>query len=208
MSEINEPVHLLASQKDRAVEVLTQAFQADPMYAYFFSDPREQARWLPGLWDGVVEYTLRYGEVYTTAHVSGVACWLCPGNTDLTLWRMLRTRMRLARAFMRFGPDTRRKSLAVLGYVEKEHKRLMGKRLHWYLWALGVEPACQGQGIGGKLIQPVLAQADQAGVPCYLETETEQNVAFYQKRGFVVASAGPVPGHGLSLWMMVREPQR
>ena len=208
MPASNEPVRLLASQTDRAVEVLTQAFQADPMYAYFFSDPREQARSLPGLWGGLVGYILRYGEVYTTAQVSGVACWLGPGNTDMTFWRMLRTGMRLARAFMRFPPDARRKSQAVLGHVEKEHKRLMDKQPHWYLMALGIEPARQGQGIGSKLIQPVLAQADQAGVPCYLETETEQNVAFYQKHGFVVASTGPVPEHGLLLWMMVRAPQR
>jgi ribosomal protein S18 acetylase RimI-like enzyme len=84
----------------------------------------------------------------------------------------------------------------------------MGKRPHWYLMALGVEPARQGQGIGGRLIRPVLAQADRAGVLCYLETETERNVAFYQKHGFVVAESGPVPGHNLPLWMMVREPQR
>jgi hypothetical protein len=63
MSESNEPVRLSASQTDRAVEVLTQAFQADPMYNYFFSDPREQVRSLPGLWDGLVRYTWRYGEV-------------------------------------------------------------------------------------------------------------------------------------------------
>jgi GNAT superfamily N-acetyltransferase len=206
MPESNETIRLLPAQTDRAVEVLTRAFQADPMYNYFFSDPREQARSLPGLWDGLVRYTLRYGEVYTTAQVSGVACWLSPGNTDMTFWRMLRTGMRLARAFMRFPPDARRKSQAVLGYLEQVRKRLMGRRPHWYLMALGVEPARQGQGIGGQLIQPVLARADQAGLPCYLETETERNVAFYQKRGFVVAQGGPVPGHTLPLWMMVREP--
>jgi ribosomal protein S18 acetylase RimI-like enzyme len=81
-------------------------------------------------------------------------------------------------------------------------------RPHWYLWALGVDPPYQGQGVGGQLLQPVLAEADAAGLPCYLETETERNVAFYRKHGFDVATAGPDPRQGVMVWTMVREPQK
>ena len=93
----------------------------------------------------------------------------------------------------------------VMNYADAEHKRLM-KTPHWYLWALGVEPNSLGLGVGGRLIQPVLARADAEGLPCYLETETEGNVVFYQKRGFDVLSAGEVPGHGVKIWTMVKKP--
>lgn len=53
---------------------------------------------------------------------------------------------------------------------------------------------------------PVLARADREGMPCYLETETEGNVAFYRKRGFQVVSAGLVPGQSLRIWTMLRAP--
>ena len=77
---------------------------------------------------------------------------------------------------------------------------------HWYLMVLGVEPAHQGQGIGRRLIAPVLRQADAAGLPCYLETELPRDVEFYTRHGFAVAEEGHVPGVGLHYWTMSRPP--
>jgi ribosomal protein S18 acetylase RimI-like enzyme len=73
---------------------------------------------------------------------------------------------------------------------------------HWYLWVLGAEPRCQGQGIGGRLLEPVLGQADRDGLPCYLENETERNVAFYQRHGSEVVSDGVVPDLEVRIWTM------
>ncbi len=80
---------------------------------------------------------------------------------------------------------------------------------HWYLWALGVAPERQGQGIGGALLAPILARADAEGLPCYLETQTEANVAFYARRGFEVLAADELPGQPVSvpMWYMAREPR-
>jgi hypothetical protein len=58
------------------------------------------------------------------------------------------------------------------------------------------------------LLQPGLDAADTGGVPCYLETQTEDNVAFYVQRGFVVAADEVMPDEGLRMWAMVREPRR
>jgi GNAT superfamily N-acetyltransferase len=138
--------------------------------------------------------------------LEGAACWLSPGNTEITLWRIVRTGLGLQRAVARFNPQARQGFLAALAYMDEIHKREVPGP-HWYLWALGVEPTCQGQGIGGWLIQPVLTRADQEGVPCYLETETESNVTFYQKRGLQVVSDGLAPGQTLRIWAMLREPR-
>jgi len=51
---------------------------------------------------------------------------------------------------------------------------------------LGVSPDCQGQGIGGMLLQSMLARADRTNMPCYLETTTTAAVRFYQRHGFEV----------------------
>ncbi len=104
-----------------------------------------------------------------------------------------------------FRGDARRRAMGVIGYTERLHQRAMPGP-HWYLMALGVAPASQGQGIGGHLIRPVLARADAAGLPCYLETETERNVAFYRKHGFEALTAEAPPGHELMLWTMARRP--
>jgi hypothetical protein len=42
----------------------------------------------------------------------------------------------------------------------------------------------------------------------YLETQTERNVAFYQKRGFEVVSDGVVPDHEVRIWAMLRKAQQ
>lgn len=70
-----------------------------------------------------------------------------------------------------------------------------------------VAPAHQGRGIGGALLQPVLAQADRNRMRCYLETQHERNVAFYEKRGFQVQAQGRIPGPELELWIMTRDPR-
>lgn len=203
---MTQPVRLAPVQRERAVETLVQAFRPDPMYAYICPDETERVRSTRALWDALIRVTLVYGEVWTTAEVSGVACWLLPGNTEINFLRMLRTGFALARAMMRFGGPARRRAMGVISYTDELHRRAMPGP-HWYLWALGVAPVSQGQGIGGSLLQPVLARADAAGQPCYLETETERNVTFYRKHGFDVLTAEAAPGHGLMLWTMARNPQ-
>ena len=206
MTEPNEPLCLNASQKAQAAQMLARAFLVDPAYAIVFPDRVERERALEWLFGAVVGYSLVYGLVHTTAGVQGAACWLSPGNTKVTFWRSLRTGLGLQRAVARFNSQSRREFLAVLGYLDQIHSR-EAPGPHWYLWALGVEPDCQGQGIGSQLIRPVLTQAHNDGVPCYLETQTESNVAFYQKRGFEVVSDGVVPGQGIRIWTMLRRAQ-
>jgi ribosomal protein S18 acetylase RimI-like enzyme len=202
-----ETIRLHPAQRERAVETLVQAFRADPMYAYICPDEAERMRSTRGLWDALIRVTLVYGEVWTTPEVSGVACWLAPGNTEIGFRHMLRTGFALARAMLRFAGDARRRAMGVIGYTEELHRRAMPGP-HWYLWALGVAPASQGQGIGSRLLEPVLARADAAGLPCYLETETERNAAFYRKHGFEMLTAEAPPGHDLMLWTMARKPQK
>jgi GNAT superfamily N-acetyltransferase len=204
---MTQPVRLDPAQRKRAAETLTQAFRSDPMYAYICPDEAERIRSVRGLWVAIITFSLIYGEIWTTPEVSGVACWLSPGHTAITSWQMLRTAFALPRAMMRFGGDARRRAMDVIGYTEKLHQRAMPGP-HWYLWALGVAPVSQRQGIGGRLLGPILTRADAEGLPCYLETESEPNAAFYRKHGFEALTAEVVPGHGLMLWTMARKPQR
>ena len=196
---------LTRAQKAQAVEVLARAFLGDPMYTSLIPDADERARSLRWLWSGLLTYGLRYGEVHTTPEVKGVACWLPPGQTQVTLWRTLRSGMALPRAVMRFSKESRRRTLGLLEYVDALHAEITEP--HWYLWVLGVDPDAQGQGIGGRLLKPVLARADESGTACYLETETESNVGFYERRGFDVVHEGVVPGETIRLWTMLRKPQ-
>jgi ribosomal protein S18 acetylase RimI-like enzyme len=207
MTGTKKAIRMVKSQKAQAAEMLARAFLGDPAYTAVFPDSVERERALQRLFGAVAGYSLVYGLVHTTPAVEGVACWLSPGNTELTMWRILRTGFGLQRAVAGFNAQARREFLAVLAYTDEIHKR-QAPGPHWYLWAVGVEPGRQGQGIGSRLIQPVLTQADKDGLPCYLETQTASNVAFYQKRGFQVVSEGVVPDQEIKIWTMLRQAQR
>jgi ribosomal protein S18 acetylase RimI-like enzyme len=113
----------------------------------------------------------------------------------------------LQRAVARVKAKERREFLAAMAYMDEIHKSAV-PGAHWYLWALAVEPGCQGQGIGSRLLRPVLARADKEGLSCYLETHAERNVAFYQKWGFRVVNDDLMPGQGGRMWTMLRETNR
>jgi ribosomal protein S18 acetylase RimI-like enzyme len=197
-----EPVHLPPVDAARAAALLARAFQEDPMTRFILPDPDARAGLLPWFLGATVDYGLRYGEVYTTPGVvEGVAIWLPPGKTHLTLGRMLRAGM-LATPF-RFGPAAFGRFVTLVSHVEGVHKRV-APMPHWYLWGLGVEPARQGQGLGGALLRTVLARADAAGSSCYLETFNPASVPFYRAHGFTVAAEEDVPKGGPRVWAMLR----
>ena len=74
----------------------------------------------------------------------------------------------------------------------------------WYINVIAVVPEAQAQGIGAALMGVVFDIADAAGLPCYLETETEANVAYYQRHGFDVRTEWDVAGDGPHMWGMLR----
>ena len=64
-----------------------------------------------------------------------------------------------------------------------------------------------GSGIGRSLVEPVLQRADRDGVPAYLESSKERNIAFYARHGFEVTGQIHTPRGGPTLWLMWREPR-
>jgi ribosomal protein S18 acetylase RimI-like enzyme len=177
----------------------------DPIYSFVFPDPARRVQYTPLLWKALIHTCLLFGRVYTTPALEGVACWTAPGNADLTPSRLLRSRFALPIAIMRFPRESRQRMLKGLAVLDSQ-RRNFHPRAFWYLQALGVEPSQQGKGIGSSLLAPILALADSERLPCYLETETEGNVAFYQRKGFQVSAHLEFPEARLHLWTMQRPP--
>ena len=185
--------------------VLGRAFFDDPVTVYALPDEKKRARVLPWFFELGAKYAHRWGEVYTTGDtVEGAAMWLPPGDTITSPMRMLRVGLGLM-PFKAGISDTLR-FMGLTNVFEHLHKQIPPD--HWYLFVLGVDTHRQGQGVGGSLIQPVLARADQERRICYLETSKEINVAFYRKHGFDVVVDDHLPKGGPRYWTMRREPKR
>jgi len=73
---------------------------------------------------------------------------------------------------------------------------------HWFLDAIAVAPAAQGRGLGRTLVRHGLALARADGLPAYLETGRQANVAYYAALGFSLYDARPAPGGGPMVWFM------
>ena len=74
---------------------------------------------------------------------------------------------------------------------------------HWYLAVLGVAPEHQRRGNGASLLRAFLAQVDAEGKPSYLETDREENIAFYSQAGYRVVREVSVLD--VPVWCMWRE---
>jgi len=57
---------------------------------------------------------------------------------------------------------------------------------HWYLSLLGVDPPHRRCRVGSGLLRSWLEVVDRDALPSYLETDREENVAFYERVGFAV----------------------
>ncbi len=204
MTTTTEVVQLQRTQISEAGELLARAFHDDPLFMWVLPDESKRARVLPWFMAFFARYCRRYGEVHTTAEsVEGTAVWVPPGRYPMSVTRLMLAGWILAPA--KLGPRGYGRMMGAVKYWEKLHKRDVPPR-HWYLMILGVDPPRQGEGIGGALLQPVLARADGEGVPCYLETVTARNVPSYQRHGFAVVVEGDLRKGGPHFWTMKREP--
>ncbi|HVE95007.1 MAG TPA: GNAT family N-acetyltransferase [Acidimicrobiales bacterium] len=178
---------------------LARSFHDDPVMAFIFP-PSELPRRLAGFFAYEVEALLKHDEVWTTDDATaGGALWAPPGKWRQPFGEIVRSAPKMLPLF---GARTVR-ALRTLAAVEKVHPR----EPHYYLAVLGTEPAMQGKGVGSALLAPVLGRCDTEGVPAYLESSKETNLAFYARHGFVESDPVTLPGGGPNVWPMWREPR-
>lgn len=204
MQTSTEPVLLQSADLERATRVLTRAFHDDPGIVWLVPNEGQRRRLLYWNHRKFLQYGLRAGRVFTTPEsVDGIATWLPPERPMMTFMDAVRLGL-LALPFKGSLLQLVRFS-AMTALFQKLHRQDAPMR-HWYLNVLGVDPERQGQGVGGRLIAPILERADSDRLPCYVETGKEINVTFYQKHGFEVLREGDLPLGGPRWWTMLREP--
>lgn len=193
----------LAGAGDREVVVtaLAAAFMSDPVTNWATPSDRHRPAVLRHFFGCYFDNHLGEGTIYVDAERRGAAIWALPGN-----WRTTpRQDLRIARSFAhprhwRRGPTVGR---GLLG-LERIHPP---QPPHFYLPTLGVVPELQGQGLGSRLLQPILEICDSDRIPAYLESSKESNIAFYARHGFRVTRELKLPGGGPTMYPMWREPR-
>lgn len=178
----------------RLARTIARAFVDDPVMRWFFPDDDEYEPLMPLVADAMLRRWLATDTLWCTDDGVAVAGWSPPGRPEVRVdpapiehpaWRLAR--------FVAIR--------AALG----EHTP---PEPHWYLNLLATHPDWQRQGLGGVLMAAVFSLADDAGLPCYLETETATNVAYYGHHGFAVRSEWDLVAadgaRGPHMWGMYR----
>jgi ribosomal protein S18 acetylase RimI-like enzyme len=175
---------------------LARAFDDDPVTKWVYARQRTRAHWAERFFRWQLDRLLPQDVTWTTDGCSGGALWALPGQ-----WREdTADTLALFRATLVGVLPRLPRVLRGLGQVEQRHPRSR----HLYLAVLGVDPASQGQGLGSALIRPGLELCDREGLPAYLETGKERNLAFYGRHGFRVTGELQLP-KGPPVWFMWRD---
>jgi GNAT superfamily N-acetyltransferase len=165
--------------------VLARSHADYPSFRHLFPEPARRARALKSMFTGIARDAARLDSVYAAvtddAAVHGVAIWLAPGRFPWSVWRQLRGAVWMLRV-LRAAPGSFRAFMKTGANGARHHPTYP----HWYLETMGVDPTAQRTGLGGRLLEPVLAIADRDGVDCYLETAKPENAEYYARHGFVV----------------------
>ena len=184
---------------------LARAFDDDAWFRWLLPDAPKRYSSLRRFFGAAAADSHHHGRVDVAVDgdlVVGAAAWLPPGTYPPSPRRQLRQMGAVAASIPSF-PRRLPTVVRLLGEIQKVHP----KDELWYLAALGVDPSRWRRGIGSRLLEPVLAQADAEGLPCYLETQAERNLAFYGTHGFTVRQEMRVAGCPLPLWTMWRDPK-
>ena len=126
--------------------------------------------------------------------------WLPPGAYPRSLRRELMTYVRTCPTLVHTGKRIGR-AFALLSAVDKAHHEL--HEPHYYLAILGTDPQFQRTGAGTAVLAPVLERCDTEGLPAYLETQKEENIAYYARHRFELVQKIEITGCP-PIWTLLR----
>lgn len=169
--------HIREARDDDAHEVssiLAEAFSDDPVMTWMFGGSGPIRRLFDELTRDVY---LAHGFGHITDNAAATL-WLPPGGkVRLPFINELRI---AASIFRCDGVNALKRAKATAKVVQSNHPQ----EPHYYLFAVGVRPAHQGKGLGGRIIRAGLERADGDGASAYLENSKPRNTPLYERLGF------------------------
>ena len=198
-------VPLSAGRTGETADVLAAAFRANPGFRAALPgiDETTRERKLRPLFRSFVRTCLGHGEpsiVLDGGRVVGASLCYRPDANPLPLVPWLQNSV----GAVPLGPPAMLRLLRIDAWMRRGHRG----QPHWYLFMLGVEPRHHGRGFGGALLRRLSEQADRDGKPAYLETDKRENVALYQRFGYIVTDQAQLrPFSSLTMWRMERSPE-
>ena len=185
-TQVNKHSHGSGRLKPLSV-VLADAFKEDPVMSSIFRNQREIEHFMLFM----LKYFEKVGEIHYTTDGHGVALWLRPGVSFLSLSILFSqglTREILQLVFS-VSPGSLRRLFRISDYLSSRKPATD----HYYLFVIGISSSAKGQGIGKRLMQYAIERFGHEH-QYYLENTNVINNSFYQKFGFRLKSEGEYRG--------------
>jgi hypothetical protein len=195
-------IRITKDSLEEATEVLTRAFEDDPVINYFISSHKDA---YPEKLREVFRYQcLMYLEmdlpVFGTvqnSRITGIACLSIPGKKERP-----DTLVKTDKEFEKsMGPESFDR---IKRYINLS-KKYTPEGPHHYLAALGIHPDFQGQGYARLLLDRVSEISEKHGTSTgvFLETAKSKNVELYKHFSYNLFAAEKLDGV-VDLWYMFR----
>ena len=186
--------------------VAMRAFFNDPFFRFLSPSGRLRSRSLSIFFRANLAHFGEGGRIVSVRQpndtVVGVAAWLPAGRYPQSVRTQLSQIPGTFRALYR-RPRALIDGTKYLSAVAKAHP----KEAHWYLFLLVADPSIQRSGVGTMLMHHGLALADAEGVGGYLETQNEDNLAYYRRFGYELRETLKPVRLGPPLYTMWRRPR-
>lgn len=187
------------SDKPAVVEAMSKAFDGDVPFNYGLRQDARRHGAMRLAFRAIFDRFFPRGLSVVVNDGQGAALWCRHDEVVLPVWRellLLPTYIRCS-GFDRFTRVTR-----AFDAMKAHHPR----DPHYYLFAIGVDPAFHRQGLGSRLLERTLSACDRQRMPAYLESTSAHNRALYSRHGFEVTSEFPMDDGGPVLTGMWRSP--
>jgi GNAT superfamily N-acetyltransferase len=163
--------------KTRIIEILCQSFQNDPQINYILGSNGNKNKKLMRLMAYSFEFGLANGKVEISEDKNSVAIWKSSNSKKMTINLFYESIL----FFFTFGWS----GINRISAMEKKIAAFYpDKTIFNYLWILGTNPNEQGKGYGTAILSKAINNFEQNKVPIYLETSTDSNLKYYQRKRF------------------------
>lgn len=143
-------------------------------------------RWI---WETTPEYTKNFAafsKYFAEICVENTCAWQIANFSGCLIATPPSVKMDKTPAYKIIGETCPAEKLEELNAISPPIEGYEPKEPYWYLSFVGVDPGMQGNGLGGKLVEFLLAEVERDPAPIYLESSNPKNVGLYQRYGFEI----------------------
>lgn len=195
-----EPRHAVAADLPQLTASLVSAFSEDPLMGWIFDDPTQRPAQLDAWMRFSLEMGITRGHLYGVSENRGAAIWSPPDTTFFDeYW--------IPKLVGLLNDLVGERAPTIMGGLAKATDAHPKDESHFYLFTLGTHADAQGEGLGSRVLQPVLDICDVQGLPATLESSNAKNLPFYRRHGFEVTAEVEVEPGGPIVRPMRREPR-